>query len=484
MSSSDTIAAIAARAGLKPAPTDGRVFPSDTIAAIATPPGEGAIGIVRLSGPRAPEILALVFRGHTAPALFRSHQLYRGAILDQTDTPIDSGMAVWMKAPRSFTGEDLVEIQAHGGPLVLQKILAALLAAGARMAKPGEFSERAFLNGKIDLTQAEAIADMIRAKSDKALQLSFSTLAGALSARISTLKDGLIAVSAHLEAGIDFPDEDLSPDDAHRLIARLAPLASDIEALLQGFERGRILREGLRVAIVGKPNVGKSSLLNALLGEARAIVDATAGTTRDFIEESVEINGIAVRFVDTAGIRQHSAHLVEQEGIRRAKALLNSVHLVLAVFDGSAPLDDEDRALLSLLDTRVDPSRILFLRGKADLPPQWTTLPDRASPLLAISPLSSTGLKALETALFRKALGESPFDSESAVVSHLRHKESLEKARSAVADATSALRTSPPAIELAASALSQAIGALKEITGEITHEDILDRLFREFCIGK
>lgn len=456
-----------------------------TIAAIATPPGEGAIGIIRLSGTEAPLILSRIFRSKLSIAQFDSHKFYLGTLIGNSGTALDQAMAVWMKAPHSFTGEDCVELHCHGGQKLLETILALILGQGARHARPGEFSERAFLNGKIDLTQAEAICDLIKAKSDKALAQSFQNLSGHLSRVIEDLKTEIIATKAHLEASIDFPDEDITPDGVARLCERLTVIHQGIRRLIASYERGRILREGVRVAIMGKPNVGKSSLLNTLLGEDRAIVHESAGTTRDFIEETLVLGGIPIRLIDTAGLRGAS-DAVEAEGIRRAHALLAHADLVLALFDGSQPLDVEDQSAMDVLKEKVANEKILWIKTKSDLPSQWDSITlslPHGEETISLSIHNKNSIKALETAIITHTLESAMQDSESATITHLRHRDGLSLADRALENALSSLY-SGASFEYAASDLVQAIDALKEITGEITHDDVLDKLFREFCIGK
>ena len=313
-------------------------YVEDTIVAQATPVGEGAIGIIRLSGPDSAKILAKIFSGTKSPADFEDHRLYLGELNDPASgETTDQVMAVWMKSPHSFTGEEVVEIHSHGGVFVMTKILETVQRCGARVAEPGEFSKRAFLNGKIDLAQAEAIADLISAKNEWALANSIRQLDGFLSRLIGELREKIVTLLGRIELGFDFVEEDVQLFDRNEVVALVTEVRAQLSSLLDSFETGKLYREGLKVALVGRPNVGKSSLLNAILSEDRAIIHEEPGTTRDVIEGERRIGGIVTRFYDTAGIRE-AAHPVEKEGVRRSESVFEKADIVCLLLDSSSPL--------------------------------------------------------------------------------------------------------------------------------------------------
>ncbi|HSH39802.1 MAG TPA: tRNA uridine-5-carboxymethylaminomethyl(34) synthesis GTPase MnmE, partial [Chthoniobacterales bacterium] len=385
----------------------------NTIAAISTPAGEGAIALVRISGPEAIEIADRSYRGKRKPSTFRSHVQHLGEIVDGRGDLVDQVMFSVHRAPHSYTGEDLIEISCHGGILVTARVLEVCLHAGARAARPGEFSERAFLNGKMDLTQAEAVIDLIRAQTDLALRAAIEQLQGRLADRVRGIRDALVDLLAHVEATIDFPEEDIAPDQAERLRGRLGEIRISINHLLATAEHGRILREGVRVVIYGATNAGKSSLLNRLLGYDRAIVSAIPGTTRDTIEEVINIRGIPIRLLDTAGLRESTDEL-ERAGIARTEKSLESADLILHVADRSAP-----KAHRSEHDARE-----LLLLNKSDLDehPDW-----RESDALRISCVTEDGLAGLEDAILAR-IGEQHVRPESTVAINARHRDCLRRA--------------------------------------------------------
>jgi len=448
-----------------------------TIVAPATAVGEGGIGIVRVSGTSAEAMLQRFFRSPGAVDQFESHRLYYGHIFDPDGAPIDEVMAVIMRAPRSYTGEDVVEVHCHGGPLIIRRILDLFIEAGLRLAHPGEFTLRAFLNGRLDLTRAEAVIDVIRSRSEAAGQLALRQMDGALSRVVYSLRDRLVEHLALVEAHIDFPEEDISPPTIARLAEDVDAVSSEIDRLLAGFDSGRVLREGLNVLILGRPNVGKSSLLNALLGESRAIVTDIPGTTRDTVEESLEIAGIPLRLIDTAGVHDTS-DLVEAEGVRRAGLRAETADLVLFVIDGSQPVCDDDLLALEMAKDK----RCLLVVNKSDretleLTPPFTDL--EAVPLSAKTGSGLDGLKEKISTLFFSG-GEI---SESTLVSDRRHREALLRANEALTRFREAISaTHDP--EFLALDLKEALQALGEITGETTPDDILDKIFSRFCIGK
>ena len=378
----------------------------DTIAAISTPPGIGGIGVIRVSGPATIPIARQVFVRPDGLPLSRleSHRVYHGFILDADGERVDEGLLCVMQQPRSYTREDVVEISCHGGVITTQCVLDAVLARGARVAEPGEFTRRAFMNGRLDLTQAEAVIDLIHARTAASHRAALHQLEGALSGHLRDLRDQLLEVSVHLEAGIDFPEEDVDLIHQAGLIKRLAAIAAAMSRLLQTFERGRLIREGLVTAIVGRPNVGKSSLLNALTGRDRAIVSPYPGTTRDTIEVELQVDGLLVRVIDTAGIRT-TVDAVEVEGVQRARQAAETAQLLIVVLDGSDDLTDDDRAVLA--ETSAKP-RVL-IQNKSDLPSRWShhMLGSEAvtSPLIRVSALQGYGLSDLESAIKQQVLG-------------------------------------------------------------------------------
>ena len=399
----------------------------ETIAAVSTPPGEGAIALVRLSGPQAIAVADQIFRGKQKPSEAASHLQQFGEIVAE-ERVIDQVMLSVHRAPASYTGEDVVEISCHGGVLVTARVWEACLHAGARAARPGEFTESAFLNGKLDLTQAEAVIDLIRAQTDLALRSATEQLEGRLGEKIAQLREDLISLIANLEAYIDFPDEDIEPDVGAAFLARLDAIRGQIDALLATADQGRIFREGVRVVIYGATNAGKSSLLNRLLGFPRAIVSETPGTTRDTIEEVVNLRGIALRLTDTAGLRAAGADAVENEGIARTERSLANADLMLHVVDAS-------EAKPAHFDSRAGDRPELLLLNKSDLPEHvdWT-----GCDALRISCTSEKGLVGLEEAILAK-VSEQRWDVPSAVAINARHRDCLRRALAACDQARSAL---------------------------------------------
>jgi tRNA modification GTPase len=442
----------------------------ETIAAISTPTGEGAIALVRVSGPNAIAIADRIYRGKQKPSEFSSHVQHFGEVADD-DQLIDQVMLLVHRAPASYTGEDLVEISCHGGILISAKVLEACLHAGARAARPGEFTERAFHNDKLDLTQAEAVIDLIRAQTDLALRSATEQLEGRLGDAIRKIRDGLIELIAQIEASIDFPEEGIAPDTADKLAARLDSIREQISGLLATAEQGRILREGVRVVIFGPTNAGKSSLLNRLLGFDRAIVSAIPGTTRDTIEEVINLRGVPVRLLDTAGVRDSQDEL-EREGIARANKSLQTADLLLHIADRNAPKPRE-------FDERVTDQPTIALLNKSDLPehPDW-----KNEKALRISCLTEDGLHGLEEEILAK-ITKGNLRAQSAVAINTRHRDCLRRALESCERARDAMRNAP-ALEFIAVDLHAALRAVGEVIGEIGVEDILDSVFSQFCIGK
>jgi tRNA modification GTPase len=451
----------------------------DTIAAISTPVGEGGIGIVRISGPASLGIAKTIFRGKSNGGL-KSHRFSYGSLVDPaSDAIVDEAMVVYMKAPNSYTREDVVEIQCHGGTLVVSKILSLAVARGARLAEPGEFTKRAFLNGRIDLVQAEAIMDVIASRTDASLTLAQHQREGMLSKRISEIKEGVIYALAYVEALIDFPEDDVNVAVETDVLDKVEPALTGLSALIEGFEEGRVLRDGVSVVIAGKPNVGKSSLLNTLLKEKRAIVTAVPGTTRDLIEEVVNINGLPVKLLDTAGIRDSEDH-VEQEGVRLTLDRIPKADLVLFVVDNSSPFGDEDRAILDAIGRKP----CIVVRNKNDLPPRAELPPEVSTATVAISTLAGSGIGELREAITAAFMHGKAVDSrEFVAVSKARHRDSLLKARESLQRFVLSLQQGVN-MELLPVDLREALDALGEVTGETTADDVLDRIFSSFCIGK
>ena len=445
-------------------------WPNDTIAAVSTPPGEGAIALVRLSGSQAIAIADRVFRAKEKPSEMASHFQQFGEVVEG-ERVIDQVMLSVHRAPASYTGEDVVEISCHGGVLVTARVWETCLGAGARAARGGEFTERAFLHGKLDLTQAEAVIDLIRAQTDLALRSATEQLEGRLGERVSQLREDLISLIANLEAYIDFPDEDIEPDVGEAFRARLAGIREKIDALLATADQGRIFREGVRVVIYGATNAGKSSLLNRLLGFPRAIVSEIPGTTRDTIEEVVNLRGIALRLTDTAGLRA-SVDAIEQEGMARTERSRASADLLLHVVDASAPRPER-------LNAEDAKDAELLLLNKCDLPEHadW-----KECGALRISCTTEEGIAGLEDAILAK-VGEQKWEGASAVAINARHRDCLRRARESCDRALAALAENL-APEFVAVDLRGALLAVGEVIGHADMEDILDALFATFCIGK
>ncbi len=443
----------------------------ETIAAIATPPGRGGVGVVRLSGPEAGAIVAAV----TAAPLPAPRQASVRRFLDQDGAPIDSGLLLWFPAPHSFTGEAVAELHGHGSPIALDRLVERLCQLGARLARPGEFSERAFLNGKLDLAQAEAIADLIDSSSRQAASAAVRSLEGDFSRRVSEVAEQLTGLRVWIEASIDFADEAIELLAEGEVAEQLQQLGSAIDQLAGSARQGRLLRDGFRIVLAGQPNVGKSSLLNALAGRERAIVTHLPGTTRDLLHEQIVIDGMPLHVTDTAGLRE-SDDLVEQEGIRRAREALAGADRVLLLVDDASGVGPAEQALLEQLAQRV-PATIV--RNKIDTsgsPPGEREGPH--GPELYLSAHSGAGLDTLRNHLRRVAGyhgGEGLFSARR------RHLDALRRTRAALDDAVLRLTDSP---ELVAEELRLAQQALGEITGEVTSDALLGEIFSSFCIGK
>ncbi len=482
----------------------------DTICAIATPQGEGGIGIIRVSGDRAVELVSRMVKARSSRSLqeFQSQKLYlsdvwgeylqsSGGGAQSSSRLIDQALVVVMRKPKSYTGEDVVEIHSHGSPFVLHATCQELVRLGARLANPGEFTQRAFLNGRLDLVQAEAVLDTIQAATAGSLRAAQELLRGSLSREVDRLRERLIRVLAHVEAGIDFVEEDITFIGKEEVASACQETMEDLNQLIDTFEEGRIVRDGVRTVIIGRPNVGKSSLLNALLRTDRAIVSSLPGTTRDVIDEATNVKGIFLRLVDTAGLRQ-TVDIVESEGIRRTQEAMDDADLLLVVIDRSGPLTEEDRDLLTTHRER----RLVVVLNKSDLPQRVELAPvqevmrmgssrlDKSSgpiqpqsKIVEISTKTGNGMPDLSEAIRVLCLGRNLEAGQSVVVTRVRHKNALCQARDSVSKALDAVQSQMPG-ECVALDVRGALDALGEITGVVSTEDVLDRVFRDFCIGK
>ncbi len=445
--------------------------PRDTIAAVATPPGAGGVGVIRVSGESSAALARKLLCRDPVP-----RHAYYCAFEDATGAPIDRGLMLYFKAPQSYTGEDVLELHTHGSPVVLRLLLARLIELGARHARPGEFSERAFLNGKLDLAQAEAVADLIASGSETAARAALRSLDGEFSRRVRALTAAVVRLRVWIEAAIDFPEEEIDFLSAPELRSDLAAIRTDLATLLHGAERGVRLADGLHAVIVGRPNAGKSSLLNALAASDRAIVTEVPGTTRDLVRETVDIDGVMLTLVDTAGLRE-ATDAVEREGIRRARSELARADVILLVSDANGE-EGEDIALLGDVPPRA--TRIV-VHNKIDLADRAPHRERRAEQVhLWLSAKTGAGIDLLQGELRQLAGGDG---AEGAWTARARHVAALERARMHLDEAESAL-IERNAGELAAEELREVQRALGEITGEFTSEDLLGAIFSSFCIGK
>jgi len=476
----------------------------DTIAAIATPIGESGIGIVRISGKDALKVADKIFvaKDGRKSSTFKTYTTHYGWIVDSfsrsrvlvfsrsnplTREPansrteiIDEVIVTVMRAPKSYTKEDIVEINCHGGIVALRRVLDLVLENGCRLAEPGEFTKRAFLNGRIDLAQAEAVLDIIRAKTDSALKIGVEQLKGTLSERINHLRKALLGILTILEANIDFPEEEIGSVNLRQIGERLHKINNAFKNILETAKHGRIFREGIHVVICGKPNVGKSSLLNALLKQERSIVTPVAGTTRDAIEEIIDIKGIPIRIVDTAGIIE-PRDLVEKKAVQRSKRCIDLADLVILMFDGSKRLAKEDETLIKKLKKKAT----LAIINKIDLKQkiEKDKILKRFKDVIDISAKKLKNINLLEDAIANLVYGGKISSSESVMVSNLRHIETIKQAQKLIAQALNSLDNKLP-LEFIAQDIKDALGHLDEILGKRFSEDLLDKIFSEFCIGK
>ncbi len=457
------------------------ILDMDTIAAISTPLGEGGIGIVRLSGPQALPIAERTFRSKKGKGILKtpSHRILYGHVIDPlTGEPVDECLLSIMRAPNTYTREDMAEINCHGGSLPLRRTLELVLRAGARLAAPGEFTKRAFLNGRLDLLQSEAVLDIIHAKSEEAEKMALQQLEGGLSERIKAELDALANLCVHIEAWIDFPEEEIGSKTRNELQADMAAIRERLLSLVRTYEEGRLIREGLKTAIVGRPNVGKSSLLNALLGEERAIVTDIPGTTRDVISEYINIGGHALRIMDTAGIREGRDE-AEREGVQRSLRAIGEADLVICLLDGSAPLAEEDREIVA----RLKDKKHIMAVNKSDISPAWETESEGLAGCLRISAKTGAGLDELKKKIKEGFFGADREVREGTIIANLRHKLALEKAITGLEEAGAAFKEDLP-LEIVSLGLREALAALGEVVGSVSTEDILEKIFSQFCIGK
>jgi tRNA modification GTPase len=455
----------------------------DTIAAVATALGEGSIAVVRVSGPEAVQTIAKVFRSKTDLPTAASHTVHYGRISDPDNGRIlDEVLVTVMRAPRSFTAEDVVEVSTHGGIVAVKSVLELILRSGARMAEPGEFTKRAFLNGRIDLSQAEAVIDLIRSKSERAFQVARKQAEGALSKQIVPLRAQLIELLAHVEVNIDYPEHDVAEVTAGVISETCGAILEKVNELLKTADEGKILREGIVTAIVGRPNAGKSSLLNALARDNKAIVTDIPGTTRDIVEESISLGGIPLRLMDTAGIRETS-DVVERIGVERSRSALNEADLILLVVNRHEVLHEDERELLKQLKDR--PSIVVV--NKMDLPGRLDLMEIEQDyhheRIVYLSAKEGTGLEELEKAVSRMFFSGSVEAADLTYVSNARHVSALYRARTSLEDAMGAAGEGIP-VDLIQIDISASWDALGEILGDAAGESLLDQIFSKFCLGK
>ncbi|NLU36278.1 MAG: tRNA uridine-5-carboxymethylaminomethyl(34) synthesis GTPase MnmE [Clostridiales bacterium] len=455
----------------------------DTITALATPPGEGGIAVIRLSGPESVQIAKSVFvnRKKQKKDKFRSRYFYYGYILDDDQEVIDEVLLVYMQAPKTYTREDVVEIHCHGGMIPVRRILELLMKKGARLAEPGEFTKRAFLNGRIDLAQAEAVMDLISSKTDNAARASVNQMQGSLSREIKAVRDDMLDLLARIEVTVDYPEEDIESMLEDEVRSRLMSAREKCRQLLESAHQGRLIREGIKTVIIGKPNVGKSSLLNALVRENRAIVTDIPGTTRDVIEEYVNIKGVLVRILDTAGIRE-TKDLVEKIGVEKSRELTRDADLILLLLDSSQPLEKEDIEILQMLKDK----KILILLNKSDKPAAIDEEDIRkltGSTIIKTSMIDGTGLDEVEDYIYNMVYSGKIEPSNPLMITSNRHKEALIRAEKHLGEALETLDALMP-LDMVSIDIRNVWEALGEITGESLTENLIDKIFSEFCLGK
>ncbi len=462
---------------------------AETISAISTPVGTGGISVIRISGERALSVSDKIFKGSISLGDAATHTVHVGTIVEpESHQPIDRGVATVFRAPHSFTGEDVVEISCHGGIFVTQKVLQATLRAGARMAEPGEFTKRAFLNGKLDLSQAEAVGDIIQAQTQKSLRVSYQQLSGNLLKRVQALQNELIDILGLLELGLDFSEEDIELTPKGDILSRMDSVMDVLEKIISSYQKGRFLHNGVKMTIVGCPNVGKSSLLNQLLGSDRAIVDSTPGTTRDALEAQLDIKGVLFRIIDTAGLREPH-NRVEAKGIQIAQFHLEVADLVVFLFDASCGWKPEDDFVWEKIVDAREKNRavILIVENKIDLKKNQVNseVPENIRQLspIRISAKTGEGLSDFYEAIEKQILADENLSNEEVVLTNVRHVEAMRKTISALEDARQTIKKEMSG-DFVAVDIREALNALGEIVGETSPDDVLNHIFNRFCIGK
>lgn len=452
----------------------------DTIAAISTPRGEGGIGIIRISGDKSFEILERIFNTKNPNRDLGFYKFNYGFIHDNGKI-VDEVMAVRMKAPKTYTCEDIVEINCHGGHLISEKVLELVLKNGARHAEQGEFTKRAFMNGRIDLSQAEAVMDIIHGKTEKSISLSLEQLRGDLRDKIASFKKALLDVTAHVNVVLDYPEEGIDDPLPSNLRENLENVYAEADRLISSYDKGKKIKEGIKTVIAGKPNVGKSTLLNSLLKEERAIVTHIPGTTRDVIEEIINIKGIPLVLTDTAGIRK-TEDIVENIGVEKSKKFIENADLVLLVLDASRELESEDREVIEEIQNHN--KKTIVLLNKIDLERKIELEEFNLENILEISAKDNIGIEDMEERIYSYIVEENVEDSsEKLIITNIRHKTALEKTKDAIRNIFETIDAGMP-MDLISVDLKEALDSLSEITGEISSEDILDHVFGNFCVGK
>ena len=452
----------------------------DTIAAISTPRGEGGIGIIRISGDKSFEILERIFNTKNPNRDLGFYKFNYGFIHDNGKI-VDEVMAVRMKAPKTYTCEDVVEINCHGGHLISEKVLELVLKNGARHAEQGEFTKRAFMNGRIDLSQAEAVMDIIHGKTEKSISLSLEQLRGDLRDKIASFKKALLDVTAHVNVVLDYPEEGIDDPLPSNLRENLENVYAEADRLISSYDKGKKIKEGIKTVIAGKPNVGKSTLLNSLLKEERAIVTHIPGTTRDVIEEIINIKGIPLVLKDTAGIRK-TEDIVENIGVEKSKKFIENADLVLLVLDASRELESEDREVIEEIQNHN--KKTIVLLNKIDLERKIELEEFNLENILEISAKDNIGIEDMEERIYSYIVEENVEDSsEKLIITNIRHKTALEKTKDAIRNIFETIDAGMP-MDLISVDLKEALDSLSEITGEISSEDILDHVFGNFCVGK
>ena len=452
----------------------------DTIAAISTPKGEGGIGIIRISGDKSFEILSKIFNTKNPNKDLGFYKFNYGFIHDKGKI-IDEVMIVRMKAPKTYTCEDVVEINCHGGYFVTEKVLELVLKNGARHAEKGEFTKRAFMNGRIDLSQAEAVMDLIHGKTEKSISLSLDQLRGDLKNKINNFKKSLLDVTAHVNVVLDYPEEGIDDPLPENLRKNLEKVYEEANLLIESYDKGKKIKEGIKTVIVGKPNVGKSTLLNSLLREERAIVTHVPGTTRDIIEEIINIKGIPLVLTDTAGIRK-TDDIVENIGVEKSKQLIEKADLILLVLDASEKLEKEDMEVIEKI--KENNKKTIVLLNKIDLERKLDLSSYNLENIVEISAKDNIGIEEMEDKIYSYIVEEDVENtSEKLIITNIRHKTALEKTKEAVKNIFETINTGKP-MDLISVDLKEALDSLSEITGEISSEDILEHIFGNFCVGK